>query len=224
MKRALTMLALASFMVSASAADAAKAPSEWDGLVQVKSKRLEHVFLQPGADFRGYTKILMEPPEVAFYKNWKRDYNYSHKSLSSRVSDEDVQEAVRKGVTAASDIFNDAWTKGGYTIVDAPGPDVLRIRTGIVNIRVNAPDQQSAGRSYNFAPEAGSATLFVEARDSTTGALLGRAVDSRLAGDQPTGWRSAVTNRADFRDLVATWASASVRGITELKSRSPIAP
>src|SRR4029450_2663864 len=106
----------------------AKPPTNWDGLVQVKSKRMDLVYLQPGADFRGYTKVLLEPPEVAFQKNWARDYNSSTRSLSSRVSDREVQEAISAGVTAASEIFAEAWTKGGYEVVAAAGPDVLRVR------------------------------------------------------------------------------------------------
>src|SRR3954451_17740230 len=131
-------------MLAGGAPAGAKAPTTWDGLVQVKSKQLDIVFLQPGADFRGYTKVLLEPTEVAFTKNWQRDYNRSNRSLSSRIGDSDVEEAVTKGVAAASDLFSRAWTDGGYQIATAPGPDVLRVKTGIVNISVNAPDKMSS--------------------------------------------------------------------------------
>jgi len=205
----------------ADPAISAKPPTNWDGLVQVKSKRLDLVYLQPGADFRGYTKVLVEPTEIAFAKNWQRDYNRGSRALSSRVSDSDVQEAITAGVKAANDIFAQAWTKGGYTVVTEPGPDVLRVKTGIVNIEVNAPDRPTAGRSYSFSGEAGFATLFVEARDSMTGALLGRAVDRGIAGDNSAAWRTAVSNRADFRQMVERWADTGVRGVTELKSLPP---
>ena len=93
-----------------------------------------------------------------------------------------------------------------------------------MNISVNAPDKQTAGRAYSFSPEAGRATLFVEARDSVTGALLGRAVDQRIVGDTMTAWRTSASNRADFRYQVEQWASASVRGVSELKALSPVNP
>lgn len=220
MKRVLLLCSLVASTIAIAPAEAAP-PATWDGLVQVPSKRVKLAYLQPGADFSGYTKVLIDTPEVAFQKDWRRDYNRSHRSLSGQVSEGEVQQAVTKGITAANDIFAEAFTKGGYTLVDAPGPDVLRIHVGIVNIRVNAPDRQQS-RSYSFAPEAGSATLFVEARDSTTNALLGRAVDQRLAGDNFNSWRTAVSNRSDFRDLVQQWAAASARALTELKSRPPV--
>ena len=223
MKRlALFATATASLCLLSAPAVLAKPPTNWDGLVQVKSKRLDLVYLQPGADFRGYTKVLIEPAEVAFAKNWQRDYNRGSVSLGSRISDSDVQRAVTEGVKAADDIFTEAWTKGGYAVVTQPGPDVLRVKTGIVNISVTAPDKQVAGRSYNFAGEAGYATLFVEVRDSETGALLGRAVDQGIAGDNTAAWRTASSNRSDFRQLVERLADISVHGMTELKTLSPI--
>lgn len=220
----LFMAAIASAMLLAGPADAARPPDTWDGLVKVKSKRLDIAYLQPGADFRGYTKVMLEPTEVAFHKNWRRSQNASDRGLSGTISDRDVQEAITKGVAASNDIFAEAWTRGGYAVVTQAGPDVLRIKTGIVNVWVSAPDMRSASRSHTFAPEAGQATFFVEARDSMTGALLGRAVDQRFAGDTAHNWRTSVSNRADFRELVQTWARDGARGLDELKRLSPIAP
>jgi uncharacterized protein DUF3313 len=220
----LFMAAVTSAMLLAAPASAATPPDTWDGLVKVKAKRLDIAYLQPGADFRGYTKVMLDPTEVAFHKNWRRSQNSTDRGLSGTISDRDVQEAITKGVAASNDIFAAAWTKAGYPVVTEPGPDVLRIKTGIVNIWVSAPEKSSASRSHTFAPEAGEATFFVEARDSMTGALLGRAVDQRFAGDTSHNWRTSVSNRADFRELVENWASDGVRGINELKSVSPIRP
>ena len=222
--RRLITAAFAGAALLSSSMSIAKPPPTRDGLVQTKSKRFDVVYLQPGADFRAYTKVMIDPAEVAFEKNWQRDYNRDSRSLSGRVTDSDMQDALTKAVKAATEIFSQAWTKAGYAVVDAPGPDVMRVRTGVMNIWLNAPDTQTAGRSYSFAPEAGRATLFVEARDSMTGALLGRAVDQKIVGDTMAAWRTSSSNRADFRYQVEQWASASVRGLSELKSLSPIKP
>ena len=223
-QRRLLGAAIGSVVLLAGVAVAAEAPSTWDGLVLVESKRLDLVYLQQGADFRGYSKVILEPTEVSFRKNWRRDHNSSSRSLSSQISDRDVQKAMSVGVTAANEIFAKAWSKAGYQVVAEPGPDVLRVKTGVINIDVSAPDTRSAGPTYSFADEAGSATLFIEARDSLTGALLGRAVDQRIAGDNTIGRRTSGTNRGDFRDLVEEWATISVRGMAELKQLSPVQP
>ena len=220
----LFMAALATAMLVAAPAVAAKPPDTWDGLSKVNSKRLDIAYLQPGADFRGYTKVMLDPTEVAFHKSWRRSQVSTDRGLSGTISDRDVQQAITKGVAASNEIFAEAWTKAGYAVVTEPGPDVLRVKTGIVNIWVSAPETHSASRSHTFAPEAGQATFFVEARDSLTGALLGRAVDQRFAGDSSHNWRTSVSNRADFRELVESWAGDGIRGLGELKSLSPIQP
>jgi hypothetical protein len=81
----------------------------------------------------------------------------------------------------------------------------------------------TAGRSSTYSGEAGQATLVIEARDSVSGALLGRAVDTQVAGDSSIFInRTRVSNRADFRALAKNWAKNTVRGLQELKERSPI--
>lgn len=222
-RRQLAVAALAAAIASSrTPAFAAKAPTTWDGLVQMKSKRLRLVYLQPGADFKAYQKVLLDPTEVAFAKDWRRDYNSTAMGLEGRVSEKEVQKIVSDAIQAAGDIFVKAFVDGGYPVVATPGSDVLRLKTAILNIRVSAPERRTAGRSYSFSDDAGEATFVVEARDSTTGALLGRAVDRREAGDTTIGWRNRVTNRADFRRLVKTWADINVKGLNELKAMSPI--
>lgn len=224
MRRGIASILVPIALFFGTATDAANPPATWDGLVRVASKKLDLVYLQPGADFRGYTKVIIEPTEVAFEKNWQRNYNRTASSVSARVSDREVQETVTDAAQAAGDIFADAWTKGGYGVVQAPGPDVMRVKTGVVNISVTAPERMTAGRSRTYSQEAGYATFYVEVRDSMTGALLGRAVDQRIAGDNFTTWRTSGGNRADFRREVVRWAELSVRGVTELKALSPIKP
>jgi Protein of unknown function (DUF3313) len=187
----------------------------------VQSKRLDRVYLLPDADFRPYTKVMLDTPEVAFRKNWLRDYNRSSLSIAHRLDDSDAQKAmdlVRSGFEKA---FVDAYRAAGYQIVQAPAPDVLRLRTAVINLAISAPDIQRAGRSRVYANEAGQATVVIEARDSTTGALLGRVLDARLAGDTYPNLRNSMTNRSDFMQLFERWAKASIDGLNELKSRSP---
>jgi len=211
----------ATLVLLAPAAEAKAPPAEWDGLSRVPSKRFYLAYIQPGATFAGYTKVMLDPTEVAFHKNWRRDYNSSTRDLSGRVSDSEIQEAVKQAVAEANDIFAKAWQKGGYAVVNAPGPDVLRVSAGVVNINVSAPDRQRAGRSYSFSDTAGNATLVVEVRDSITNSLLGRAVDQKVAGDDTRGWRTSVSNRDDFRQIVEDWARDCVAGMAELKRIAP---
>lgn len=199
----------------------AKAPDNIEGLYKVPSKRFDLVYLLPDADFRPYTKVMFDTPEVAFKKNWQRDYNSNIRGTDRRIDDEDAQkilDAARNGLT---EIFTKAFTAGGFQVVTEPGPDVLRLRASVVNLDVVAPDLMTAGRSRTFSREAGSATLVLEARDSKTGALLGSAIDTRDIGDSMPYVRNSVTNRSDFTQAFERWAKISLNGLNELKQLSP---
>ena len=208
---------------TAGPALAANPPPTWDNLVRVKSKRINYVYLLPGADFRAYSKVILDPTQIAFRKDWQRNYNSTTRGLSSRVSDQQIENTIAEGGKAATDIFAKAFASGGYPIVAAPGPDVLRVSTAVINLSVSAPDTRSAGRSRSYSGEAGSATLVVEVADSVSGAILGRAVDSRVAGDYSYMInRNSMTNRSDFAMVAKTWAKQCVGGLDELKRLSPV--
>ena len=225
MTRRAVVTALAAICLLGSAAPqalAASPPATWDGLTNVKSKRFDAAYVLPGSDFRVYTKIMMDPTEVAFRKNWVRDYNNDTLDLSQRISKEDAQKMLDAARTGFEEVFQKAYTNAGYQVVTTPGPDVLRVRTGVANLYVTAPDRPTAGRSRTFSEDAGSATVVIEVRDSETGALLGRAVDSRIAGDTGPYMRNSVTNRSDFTMLFQRWAKISIDALNELKAMSPV--
>jgi hypothetical protein len=199
----------------------AKAPDNIEGLYKVPSKRFDLVYLLPAADFRPYTKVMFDTPEVAFKKNWQRDYNSDVPGTGGRISDQDAQKILNAARSGITDVFTKAYNAGGYQVVTEPGPDVLRLKTSVVNLDVVAPDLMTAGRSRTYSREAGSATLVLEARDSLTGALMGSALDTRDIGDSMPFVRNSVTNRSDFTQAFQRWAKISLDGLNELKQLSP---
>ena len=203
------------------AASSAKEPDTIEGLHKVHSKRFDAVYLLPGADFRPYSKVMFDTPEVAFRKNWQRDYNDTTRDLTRQIDDGDAQKILNAARTGVVEVFNKVFTQGGYQVVTSPGPDVLRVQTAVINLDVVAPDTMSAGRSRTFSRDAGSATLAVEVRDSTSGALLGTAVDTREIGDTMPYVRNSVTNTSDFSRAFERWAKISLDGLNELKQLSP---
>jgi hypothetical protein len=215
--------ALAATLALAAAPAGAQTQAEWDGLVRVQSQNADAVFLAPGADFRSYTKVMIDPTEASFRQNWVRDYNRDIRGVSGRITDVDAQRALEAIQSGFHEEFTEAYTRAGYQVVTTPGPDVLRLRTGVLNISVAAPDVGSAGRRNTYAEDAGAATLFVEARDSMTGAILGRAVDGRVIDDDSTiRWRTRASNRADFSRAFRHWADLSVEGLNRLRTATPV--
>ncbi|MCB1598072.1 MAG: DUF3313 family protein [Gammaproteobacteria bacterium] len=195
-----------------------------DGLVEVKAKRMDEAYLLPGADFRQYTAVIIDTPDVAFDKDWMRNMNET-RTLSHRVSQADagkIAEATRSGLV---EVFQEEFRKAGYTIATAPGADVLRLSPSIVKLYINAPDVMAPDRSRTYTIDAGEATLQLKARDSVSGALLGMAIDRREArGSGFVTWTNSVTNRSDFRRLFQQWARICIKGLDELKAGSPVSP
>jgi hypothetical protein len=204
------------------AAAAADLPKSWDGLVLVKSKKLEAVYLAPGANFAGYTKVRLGPTSVAFKKDWRENYNeqadFDHQLSEEQA--EHIMTLVRKGFES---IFAKTFTKAGYAVVDTPGKDVLQLNSAVVNLAITAPNTNAPEMSANFSSDAGQATMILEARDSLTGALLGRALDAQVAGNF---WemRNQVTNYAAFSQVGDQWAQASVRGLENLRNNASLVP
>lgn len=219
----LKQLAALGWALTFGTALASDPPESWDGLVEVESKRMDAAFLLPGADFRPYAKVMIDPTEVAFRKDWMRSVNEDRRDLSRRVTEQDAEKILEAARSNFDDLFAEAFTKAGYPVVTTPGPDVLRISTAVLNLYVNAPDVASSGRSMTFTTEAGEASLVVEARDSTTGALMGRVLDRReTRGTARMQVSTSVSNRAEFRALFKQWAEISVKGLEELKAQSPV--
>ena len=196
--------------------------TNWDGLVRVRSDKIELVYLAPEADFRPYTKVMLDPSEMAMEKNWLRDQRRESVSLGGQVSERDVVRALDRGKEQFDKYFTEAYTKAGFTVATEPAADVLRMSAGVFDIDVVAPDVANAARSRTYSEEAGAGTLVIEVRDSVTNALLGRAVERRIAGDNGPWIRNAATNRNDFDQLFRRWAEASANGLTELKALSPV--
>jgi len=221
-RRSLTSLVLGTFLsviyLFAAAAAAAGLPPTFEGLVKMDSKRLAAVYLLPGADFSVYTKVMIDPVQVAFRPGWQKDMNMSRRGVN-KISDSDAQKIAKAVRSGFEDIFAKAFKAKGYDVVSAPAPDVLRLSPSVVNLYINAPS--GSGATHTFTVQAGEATLSLEARDSTTGALLGVAVDRRDTRD--TRYMNVTTsdsNRMEFESLFKRWADICVKGLDELKTRS----
>jgi hypothetical protein len=213
---------LAAVLLVGSAPLLAQATEDnWEGLVRIKSDKIQLVYLAPEADFRPYTRVLLDPSEMAMEKNWLRDQRRDSSSLGGQATERDVIRALDQGKKQFDTYFAEAFTKAGFTVATAPGADTVRISAGVFDIDVVAPDV-SASRNRTYSEDAGAGTLVIEVRDSVTNALLGRAIERRIAGDNGPWLRNSASNRADFDQLFRRWAEASANGLLELKALSPV--
>ena len=217
----------AGVLLAASAPLLAQSPApedNWEGLVRVRSEKIEFVYLAPGADFRPYTKVMLDPSEMATKEDWSLTESRGGTSFRSQADERFVIRELDRARKRFDKDLADAFTEAGFTIVRNRGADVMRVRPGVFDIEVQTPDGAAvtAERRKTLSENAGRATLVVEVRDSVSNALLGRAVERGVAGDTGEWWRSAGSNRTDFHRLFRGWAETSAAGLAELKSLSPV--
>jgi hypothetical protein len=183
------------------AADELPQTSE-DGLQLVRREGLDLLYVRPGATLSAYGKVMIDPVEVAFSKDWRPS--------AMEVTKRD-REKIRTGVAKG---FREVFMKelqenGGYQVVDTAGPDVLRVTAGIIELYIEAPDtDRTSGISRSWVVSAGNMTLVGELRDSESGAILARVADR--SGGRDTGrmtWATGASNRQEARRIMGQWAA-----------------
>ena len=218
------VFALGFFLLLSSAAfGKEQPPAEWDGLQRVKLKGVDNAYARPGADFKIYNKIIIDPIQVAFHKEWDKESTHYKQKLTTEQLD-DIKQRMGK---LAEETFAKVFSQdGGMQVVTAPGPDVLRFSSAIVDLWPRAVDTQEPGRSYTFTTSAGSAVLYAELRDSETNQLIGRVVDGREARNSGTmRWTNSVENTTEARAMVSDWARILRKRYEALKEgAAPLPP
>jgi len=197
----LSLVVLAAFAGPSQAAGLATP----DGLVPVHSRYLDELYLRPDAALAGYRRVMIDPVRVAFHRDWLK---YKYASEVTRPIGEDGMKRIAE--TTAADAragLAEAFRARGYEIVTASGPGVLRLSPSVADLYVNAPDRLSSFRMKAFTREAGEAVLLLDARDSVSGALLGRVVHRGTAQQMGRLTRASdVSNRFWFEALLRRWA------------------
>jgi hypothetical protein len=197
-----------------------KPPQEWDGLVRRENKKLDNVYVRPNVEFKGYKRVSLGPVEVKFDKDW--DPNSGTRGVSGRLSNEDIQKIRTELAALFRDEFTKHLAKGGYTVVEEAGDDVLAVQAALINLYINAPEKMTAGRSYSFTMDAGRVTLVMQLDDSVTGQTLARVVDSQQGMD--TGrmqWTTSVSNSAEARRIVGIWSDALRKALDRVNGKEP---
>jgi hemin uptake protein HemP len=183
----------------------------------VQSRNLDKFYVRPNADLAGYNKVLIDPVQVEFSKNWWRSVNDPR--YVPRIRPEDAQRIADETTANVNGIVADAFKARGYEIATAPGAGVLRVTPRVTELYVNAPDVFPPGVTRSFARQAGEATLVLEARDASSGTLLAVIIDHGAAQDTLRFTQATqVSNTFWFDGLYKRWAANSVAELQAAKS------
>jgi hypothetical protein len=192
----------------------------FDGLHRMSGTVMDVVWARPDIDLKGYTKVMLQGIGVEF-RPVTGPYSGRAGTSSMRRSNETefqldaaTQQLFIDEISAA---FDEEMARSDvFTIVEEPGPDVLLIRGGLLDVVSRVPPE-TVGRSEIWIDRVGEATLVLEIRDSESNAIFARGVDRRAA--QRSGQMTPsnrVTNRAEVRRLGRRWANMLRTGLETL--------
>ena len=176
-----------------------------DGLHRVDHSVMALAYVKPDLDLAGYTKLMLDDSEVAYRKDprGRRQAQYAGEENYALTPSQmqDLKAWFREAlVTALTE-------NGGYQIVEAPGPEVLRVSAHLIDLEVRIPTENRQPRTY--ARSFGEVTLILELFDSESGEILARVADRRDPTVNPGNALVQVTPGAvkgDTRRLFEHWA------------------
>ena len=186
-----------------------EAELSFDGLHKVDNSGADMAWARPDFDLSGYTKMMLVGTgiEYTMVKNERITRLERDRGGPFFIND----EARAQFEELVESTFKDELQKvKRFTIVDEPGPDVLIVRGGLLDVTSYVPPERVGGRAFVFLNTVGAATLVLELRDSQTGSILARSIDRRAAETLGGQFRIAnsVTNSSEVRRLIRFWAVA----------------
>ncbi len=197
-----------------------------DGLTRLDKTVMDTAWARRDIDLSAYSKIILDPVGIE-YRPVKGAYSgRAGKSSSSRISSSrsefQLDDATKaKFAQEIGTAFAEEMARSSmYTIVDQPGPDVLTVRAGLLDVVSRVPPEP-LGSSEIFIDRVGDATLVLELRDSMSGAIFARAVDRRAAesGVGELTPSNSVRNAVEVRRLGRKWAGLVRKGLETLISK-----
>jgi len=182
-----------------------EAAMTFDGLYPVKGGTADEAWARPGADISQYSKIMLQGVGIEYRPGGESGRLYHSRSRGDYFEVDDKQKERLEEVLREV-LIDELGKSEQFKIVGEPGPDVLLIRLGLLDVVSYIPPEP-IGRTEIFLSSVGEATLVLEIRDSSSGAIIARAVDRRAAEDSTGFTRSnRVNNITEIRRLARFWA------------------
>lgn len=188
-----------------------------DGLHRVAKSVLDAAWVKPDLDLTGYTKLLIANAGIAYRK---LDPVSDFQARSESEFPVQQENKARFEQILKEEFTEELEKVERYEIVTAPGPDVLLLVGGVIDVVSSVPpDLESAkyGRGGVYLDSVGSAVLVVELRDSMSGEVLARAADGRAAESPFAFEANSVTVWSEVRRLARYWANLLVDRLNEFE-------
>ena len=193
-----------------------------DGLTRIDRTIMDAVWARQDTNISGVSKIMFQGVGVEYRTN---SGPYSGRAGTGSVSrtsssrnefqlDADTRALFEEEIGAA--FIEELGKSTVFEIVDEPGPDVLLVVGGLLDVVSRVPPD-TIGRSRIFIDSVGEATLVLEVRDSESNTIIGRAVDRRAAESAGSMIESSRSrNRSEVRRLGRRWGQILREGLEKM--------
>lgn len=214
---AIALVGMVAFTAPAMSASNDKNPDTYEGLKRVNRPGLDAVYLGEGVNLGKYKRVMLDPVEVSFDKNWnaRGSFGSPYKADSQRIR-KDLSKLAR-------DVFKrELERKNGYPLVDEEGDDVLRVRAQIVDLYINGPETDQPGIVHTYVINAGEMTLVADLYDSQTNALIAHVKDRERGLDRGLNElqiANRVTNSAEADRIISNWADRLRKALDKARAQ-----
>lgn len=182
-----------------------EAGMSFDGLYPIKGGSADQAWARPGADISQYSKIILQSVGVEYRPGGESGRLFHSRSRTDHYEISDKQKKRLREILREA-FLEELGKSERFTLVSEPGPDVLSIRGGLLDV-VSFVPPEPIGRGEVYLSRVGEATLVLEIRDSVSEAVIARAVDRRAAENSfDFSESNRVNNSSEVRRLARTWA------------------
>lgn len=193
-----------------------------DGLTRIDRTIMDAVWARNDINLSGVNKVMFVGVGVE-YRNVTGPYSgRAGMTSSTRASanrsefqlDAETRALFEEEIAGA--FLEELGKSTVFEIVEEPGPDVLLVRAGLLDVVSRVPPE-TVGRSRVFIDSVGEATLVLEVRDSVSNTVLARAADRRAAqSSMQMSESTRPRNRAEVRRLGRRWGGLLRDGLEKM--------
>jgi hypothetical protein len=183
-----------------------------DGLYRIRTwgSMASRVYVRPGVDLGRYDKVILDPVVMRYGLGTTRELGAEKQRTVERTFQDVLRSQLEKSTV--------------YQLVEAPGPDVLRVDAELLDVVISAPQQPMTPDSDFYVQQSGAMTLGLALSDSLTRTVLVRAYDRQAVGSAGGfAYRSdSGANLANARHVFQQWAMRLRSSLDHVRAIPPL--
>ncbi len=167
-------------------------PRVKDGLDLVtEGAYFDREYLKSGLDLAAYDAVLIHPLTLVYTAGYKRNHRFDrNEGVKHLIPDARLEQYRKANGAQLQQMFHKALArqlehKGGYRVVDAPGPKVLTLSAEVINLDLEPAIAEQATANVGYYSPPPVVMVAATLRDGGTGAVVGEILNADSNPDAP---------------------------------------